>query len=91
MYCIMLPYRLPNDILSNTFLATMDVLDKVVGIMGSVLGIPLAFICPPLIHNKLAGSSIGKLRQIGNILCAGLGVLAVVISMTATYIEMKMQ
>jgi hypothetical protein len=44
-------------LLSIIAVTTMDVLDKVVGIMGSVLGIPLAFICPPLIHNKLAGDS----------------------------------
>ena len=64
--------------------ATMNVLDKVVGIMGSVLGIPLAFICPPLIHNKLAADSIEGYQKTGNLLCAGLGILAVVISMTAT-------
>ena len=66
----------------------MDVLDKVVGIMGSVLGIPLAFICPPLIHNKLAGDSIGNAAKIGNLSCVGLGILAVAISTVATVLEM---
>lgn len=66
----------------------MDILDKVVGIMGSVLGIPLAFICPPLIHNKLAGDSIGKAAKIGNLTCVALGILAVFISTGATVIEM---
>jgi hypothetical protein len=55
--------------------------------MGSVLGIPLAFIVPPLIHNKLGGDSIGKLRKIGNILCVGLGILAVAVSTIATMLD----
>lgn len=75
-------------LLSIIAVTTMDVLDKVVGIMGSVLGIPLAFICPPLIHNKLAGDSIGKLTRIGNLTCVGLGILAVAISSVATVLEM---
>jgi len=66
----------------------MNVLDKVVGVMGSVLGIPLAFIFPPLIHNKLGGNSIGRLRKLGNLICVGLGILAVVISTVATVLEM---
>lgn len=33
---------------------TMERLDKVVSLMGGLLGCPLAFVFPPLIHNKLA-------------------------------------
>eukprot|EP00956_Cyclotella_meneghiniana_P027052 scaffold59883_cov66-Cyclotella_meneghiniana.AAC.5 len=71
-------------LLSIIAVTTMNVLDKVVGIMGSVLGIPLAFIFPPLIHNKLAAGSMKGFQKIGNLICAGLGILAVIISMTAT-------
>jgi proton-coupled amino acid transporter len=65
----------------------MDVLDKVVGIMGSLLGIPLAYMFPPLIHNKLGGESIGRLVRIGNVICVGLGFLAVAISTIAIIVE----
>mmetsp|Transcript_36731 Transcript_36731/g.42030 ORF Transcript_36731/g.42030 Transcript_36731/m.42030 type:complete len:591 (-) Transcript_36731:66-1838(-) len=36
---------------------TMDRLDKVVSLMGGLLGCPLAFVFPPLIHNKLASAT----------------------------------
>lgn len=36
---------------------TMDRLDKVVSLMGGLLGCPLAFVFPPLIHNKLASTT----------------------------------
>ena len=38
---------------------TMDRLDKVVSLMGGLLGCPLAFVFPPLIHNKLASMTPG--------------------------------
>mmetsp|Transcript_11785 Transcript_11785/g.27956 ORF Transcript_11785/g.27956 Transcript_11785/m.27956 type:complete len:599 (-) Transcript_11785:267-2063(-) len=38
---------------------TMDRLDKVVSLMGGLLGCPLAFVFPPLIHNKLASITPG--------------------------------
>lgn len=65
----------------------MDVLDKVVGIMGSVLGIPIAFMIPPLIHNKLGGDSVGMFRKMGNLICVGLGFMAVAISTIATILQ----
>ena len=39
---------------------TMDRLDKVVSLMGGLLGCPLAFVFPPLIHNKLASMTQGS-------------------------------
>ena len=39
---------------------TMDRLDKVVSLMGGLLGCPLAFVFPPLIHNKLASMTPGS-------------------------------
>ena len=39
---------------------TMYHLDKVVSLMGGLLGCPLAFVGPPLIHNKLASMMPGS-------------------------------
>eukprot|EP00804_Cyclotella_cryptica_P030984 CCRYP_013572-RE/>CCRYP_013572-RE protein AED:0.26 eAED:0.26 QI:0/0.5/0.33/1/0/0/3/2554/339 len=74
-------------LLSVIAVTTMDVLDKVVGIMGSLLGIPIAFMMPPLIHNKLGGDSVGKFRKMGNHVCVGLGFVAVAISTIATIMQ----
>jgi len=53
--------------LSIIALITMNDLDKVVSFMGSLLGIPLAFIMPPLIQNKLQKDLV-KWRRNTNIL-----------------------
>lgn len=62
-------------VLSIIAIVEMDNLGRVVSLMGSLLGVPLAFIFPPLIHNKivptapksmnLAVASAGFLAMIG--------------------------
>ena len=70
--------------LSIIAVTCMNDLDKVVSLMGSMLGCPLAFVVPPLIHNRLGKGQIGKWRRVGNGAVAGLGVVAMVISSIAT-------
>jgi len=65
----------------------MNDLDKVVSLMGSLLGCPLAFVVPPLIHNRLGKSRIGKWRRVGNWIVAGLGVAAMAVSSVATVMK----
>lgn len=65
---------------------TMNSLDKVVSLMGGLLGCPIAFIFPPLIHYKLVGAA-GKLtrtRIFLNGLVASLGIVATVIATVTT-------
>ena len=52
----------------------MDNLGRVVSLMGSVLGVPLAFIFPPLIHNKIVPSAPKQ----QNLAVAGAGFLAMI-------------
>lgn len=62
---------------------TMDSLDKVVSLMGSLLGCPIAFVFPPLIHSQLEPNlSVG--RRWGNRITACLGVVAMVLASTTT-------
>jgi proton-coupled amino acid transporter len=62
-------------------IAAMESLDKVVSLMGGLLGCPLAFIFPPLIHSKIdKGITEGRRRE--NLIIAGLGGCAMVV---ATY------
>ena len=64
----------------------MDDLDKVVSLMGSLLGIPLAFVFPPLIQIKL-DSHLARWRKKANRTVSFLGVLAMLISTTTTVQE----
>jgi proton-coupled amino acid transporter len=58
-------------------------LDKVVSLMGSLLGCPIAFVFPPLIHSQLDPNlSVG--RRWGNRITACLGVVAMVLASTTT-------
>ena len=52
----------------------MDNLGKVVSLMGSLLGCPLAFVFPPLIHSKLVPNANRKLDSI----ISGFGFMAMV-------------
>eukprot|EP00539_Tryblionella_compressa_P020257 CAMPEP_0178861546 /NCGR_PEP_ID=MMETSP0747-20121128/2335_1 /TAXON_ID=913974 /ORGANISM="Nitzschia punctata, Strain CCMP561" /LENGTH=65 /DNA_ID=CAMNT_0020528075 /DNA_START=449 /DNA_END=646 /DNA_ORIENTATION=- len=63
----------------------MDSLDKVVSLMGSLLGCPLAFVFPPLIHNNL-DKNISSGRMTANRIIAGLGVCAMVLASVTTLI-----
>lgn len=63
--------------------ATMDSLDKVVSLMGSLLGCPIAFVFPPLIHSQL-DPNISKKRKITNYVVAGIGIVAMIYSSITT-------
>ncbi|KAL7463688.1 hypothetical protein ACHAXS_004044 [Conticribra weissflogii] len=73
--------------LSVIAVTCMNDLDKVVSLMGSLLGCPLAFVVPPLIHNRLGKSRIGKWKRVGNWIVAGLGVAAMAVSSIATVMK----
>mmetsp|Transcript_5509 Transcript_5509/g.12448 ORF Transcript_5509/g.12448 Transcript_5509/m.12448 type:complete len:539 (+) Transcript_5509:287-1903(+) len=64
----------------------MNDLDKVVSLMGSLLGIPLAFVLPPLIQIKL-DKNLASWRKKANRTVSSLGVLAMLISTTTTVQE----
>ena len=65
---------------------TMDSLDKVVSLMGSCLGCPIAFVFPPLIHSYLVpGISVWRLW--GNRIVAALGMLAMICASVITLRE----
>jgi len=53
-------------------IAEVDMLDKIVSLLGAFLGIPLAFIFPFLIHLRLVDSSTWV--KMANTVCAGIGV-----------------
>ncbi|KAL7539182.1 hypothetical protein ACHAXR_011425 [Thalassiosira sp. AJA248-18] len=74
--------------LSLIAVMTMDDLDKVVSLMGSMLGCPLAFVLPPLIQNQLdKGQILGKWKRRVNVMVAVLGVGAMVVSSVATILK----
>jgi len=64
-------------------IAAMDSLDKVVSLMGGLLGCPLAFIFPPLIHNNI-DTNITERRRRENFIIAGLGCCAMVVATVTT-------
>jgi proton-coupled amino acid transporter len=64
---------------------TMNSLDKVVSLMGSLLGCPIAFVFPPLIHLKL-DPNLSEPRKWGNRIVATLGVVAMVLASVTTII-----
>jgi proton-coupled amino acid transporter len=72
-------------LLALVAIATMESLDRVVSLMGSLLGCPLAFVFPPVIHNKL-DQSLSKRRQRTNLIIAGLGFCAMVLASVTTLI-----
>eukprot|EP00536_Pseudo-nitzschia_multiseries_P011258 jgi/Psemu1/320041/estExt_fgenesh1_pm.C_3740001 len=64
-------------------IAAMESLDKVVSLMGGLLGCPLAFIFPPLIHNNIDPNlSDGRKRE--NLIIAALGFCAMVVATITT-------
>jgi proton-coupled amino acid transporter len=70
-------------LLAVVAVCTMDSLDKVVSLMGSLLGCPIAFVFPPLIHSQLDPNlSVGRLWA--NRITACLGVVAMVLASTTT-------
>ncbi|KAL7543402.1 hypothetical protein ACHAXR_012819 [Thalassiosira sp. AJA248-18] len=71
-------------LLSVIAVLTMDHLDKVVSLMGSLLGCPLAFVVPPLIQNQIGVGQIGERKQWLNIMVVCFGVSAMIISSITT-------
>lgn len=70
-------------LLALVAISTMDSLDKVVSLMGSLLGCPLAFVFPPLIHNKL-DPELPASRRLQNQTVACLGICAMVLASITT-------
>jgi proton-coupled amino acid transporter len=70
-------------VLAVVAISTMDSLDKVVSLMGSLLGCPIAFIFPPLIHNKLA-PNLPETRKNRNRIVAVLGLCAMILASITT-------
>lgn len=62
---------------------TLDSLDKVVSLMGSLLGCPLAFVFPPLIHIRL-DPDLSMGRRIQNIAVASVGFCAMILATITT-------
>jgi proton-coupled amino acid transporter len=62
---------------------TMESLDKVVSLMGSLLGCPIAFVFPAIIHNQL-DASLSTSRRWTNRVVASLGVVAMVLASITT-------
>jgi solute carrier family 36 (proton-coupled amino acid transporter) len=73
-------------VLAVVAVTTMDNLDRVVSFLGGLLGCPVAFIFPPLIHLRLAGraGTLSMKRKMINVIVSMLGVVAMVLSTTTT-------
>jgi solute carrier family 36 (proton-coupled amino acid transporter) len=73
-------------LLATLAMMTMNSLDKVVSIMGGVLGCPIAFVFPPIIHYQLAKDSarLTPTRMFFNCFVSFLGVVATVLATTTT-------
>ena len=70
--------------LSLIAISAMNDLDKVVSLMGGLLGCPLAFVLPPLIENELSNKDDNGRKRAMNLLVATLGVGAMLISTLTT-------
>ncbi|KAL7450103.1 hypothetical protein ACHAWC_002081, partial [Mediolabrus comicus] len=69
--------------LSLIAISAMNDLDKVVSLMGGLLGCPLAFVLPPLIENELSNKDDSGRKRAMNLLVA-MGVGAMLISTLTT-------
>lgn len=73
-------------LLALVAVTTMNSLDKVVSLMGSLLGCPIAFVFPPLIHIQLDPNLPSRRIQC-NYIVAGLGLVSMVVASIATIIQ----
>lgn len=73
--------------LSIIAMLAMNDLDKVVSLMGSLLGCPLAFVFPPLIQNRLDKGNLSQYRKGMNVVVATLGVAAMFVSSITTLLQ----
>ena len=72
-------------LLALVAVTTMDSLDKVVSLMGSLLGCPIAFVFPPLIHSNLCNPSPGRAFLNKAVLVGG--IVSMVLASIATLME----
>jgi solute carrier family 36 (proton-coupled amino acid transporter) len=63
---------------------TMDNLDKIVSLMGGLLGCPIAFVVPPLIHSSLCHDEMTVRRKWGNRIVVFGGVLSMALATVTT-------
>jgi len=68
-------------------IVTMDDLDKVVSLMGSLLGCPIAFVFPPLIHSYLCKDHITDIEKWCNRIVIAGGLLAMILASVITILE----
>ena len=73
-------------LLALVAVTTMDSLDKVVSLMGSLFGCPIAFVFPPLIHVRL-DPSMSAWRKRANYIVATLGFCAMVMASITTTLQ----
>jgi proton-coupled amino acid transporter len=66
----------------------MDALDRVVSLMGSLIGCPVAFIVPPMIHTKLV-PNLSPQRILMNKFVSLLGAVAMVVSSVTTLLQWR--
>ena len=64
-------------------ICTMDSLDKVVSLMGSLLGCPIAFVFPPLIHAQL-DPTLSPWKKLCDHIVSTLGICAMVLASITT-------
>lgn len=62
----------------------MDNLDKIVSLMGGLLGCPIAFVVPPLIHSSLCHIEMTQRRKWGNRIVVCGGVLSMAVATVTT-------
>ena len=72
-------------LLAVVALCTMNSLAKVVSLMGSLLGCPIAYVFPPIIHTQL-DHTIRPWRRACNHLVASLGLMAMIFASTITVV-----
>jgi proton-coupled amino acid transporter len=75
-------------LLALVAVTTMNSLDKVVSLMGSLLGCPIAFVFPPMIHCRL-DPNLSPWRVRANYIVAGLGFVAMVLASITTTLQWR--
>jgi proton-coupled amino acid transporter len=70
-------------LLAFVAVTTMESLDKVVSLIGGLLGCPIAFFFPPLIHSALV-KDLTFQRRWGNRIVAGLAIVAALLATVTT-------
>ena len=71
-------------LLAVVAMCTMDSLDKVVSLMGSLLGCPIAFVFPPMIQLQLMTNDMSSTRRAVNYCVIAVGVVAMVLASATT-------